>query len=133
MVFPVKYRREAISIEVEETIVELGKDISDRYEIYFVEIGADDNHIHFLIQSVPILSVEVIVRTIKSIMAKEIFKRHPEVKQKLWGGNFWTSGYYANTVGHYGNEEVIKKYIKEQGTEKEYKQLYRGQLKLFDV
>ena len=66
-------------------------------------------------------------------MAKEIFKRHPEVKQKLWGGNFWTSGYYTNTVGHYGNEEVIKKYIQEQGTEKEYKQLYRGQLKLFEV
>jgi putative transposase len=133
MVFPVKYRREAISSKVEETIVELGKGISDRYEICFLEIGADNNHIHFLIQSVPRLSVEVIVRTVKSIMAKEIFKRHPEVKQKLWGGNFWTSGYYTNTVGHYGNEEVIKKYIQEQGTEKEYKQLYRGQLKLFEV
>ena len=133
MVFPVKYRRKAISGKVEQTIVDVGKGISERYEIYFVEIGADENHIHFLIQSVPKLSVEVISRTVKSIMAKEIFKRHLEVKQILWGGNFWTSGYYANTVGHYGNEEVIKKYLQEQGTEKEYKQLYRGQLKLFDV
>jgi len=65
-------------------------------------------------------------------MAKEIFKIHPEVKQILWGGNFWTSGYYANTEGQHGNEEVIKKYLREQGTEKEYKQFYRGQLKLFD-
>ena len=133
MVLPVKYRRKVISSKVEETIVDLGKGISERYEIYFVEIGADENHIHFLIQSIPTLSVEVVIRTVKSIMAKEIFKRHPEVKQILWGGNFWTSGYYANTVGQYGNEEVIKKYLQEQGREKEYKQLHRGQLKLFDI
>ena len=132
MVFPVKYRRKAISNKVEQTIIEVGIGISERYEIYFVEIGADENHIHFLIQSVPKISVEIIVRTVKSIMAKEIFKIHPEVKQILWGGNFWTSGYYANTVGQYGNEEVIKRYLREQGTEKEYKQFYRGQLKLFD-
>ena len=132
MVFPVKYRHKAISNRVEQTIIDVGIGISERYEIYFVEIGADDNHIHFLIQSVPKTSVEVIVRTVKSIMAKEIFKIHPEVKQILWGGNFWTSGYYANTVGQYGNEEVIKRYLREQGTEKEYKQFYRGQLKLFD-
>lgn len=133
MVFPVKYRRKAISEKVEQTIVEICKGISERYEISFVEIGADYNHMHFMIQSVPKLSVDTIVRTVKSIIAKEIFRLHSEVKQILWGGNFWTSGYYANTVGHYGNEELIKKYLQEQGKEKEYKQLYRGQLKLFDV
>lgn len=132
MVFPVKYRRKAISNEVEQTILDVSKGISERYEIYFVEIGADENHIHFLIQSVPKISLEVIVRTVKSIMAKEIFKIHPEVKRILWGGNFWTTGYYANTVDQYGNEEVIKRHLREQGTEKEYKQFYRGQLRLFD-
>ena len=132
MVFPVKYRRKAVSDEVEQTIVEVCNGISERYEIHFVEIGADENHMHFLIQSIPVLSVEVIVRTVKSIVAKEVFKLHSKVKQILWGGNFWTSGYYVNTVGQYGNEEVIKKYLREQGKEKEYKQLYKGQLKLFD-
>ncbi len=47
-----------------------------------------------------------IVQTIKSITGKEIFKRHPEVKKILWGDEFWNSGYYINTVGRYGNEEV---------------------------
>ncbi|WP_265429975.1 transposase, partial [Chryseobacterium sp. YIM B08800] len=54
---------------------------------------------------------------VKSITVKEIFKRFPEVKAKLWGWNFWTSGYYANTVGQYGNTDVIKKYIENQGKE----------------
>ena len=96
------------------SLVEVCRNISERYEIHFVEIGADENHVHFLIQSVPKISVEIIVRTVKSITAKEIFRLHPDVKSKLWGGNFWTSGYYVNTVGQYGNEDVIQKYIQNQ-------------------
>ena len=68
---------------------------------------------------------------LKSITAKELFKRFPEIKVKLWGGKFWTSGFYANTVGQYGNEEVIRVCVKNQGTEKEYKKLHTNQLTLF--
>ena len=74
-------------------------EISKRYEINFVEIGTDDDHVHFLIQSVPMFSPKKIVQTIKSITAIQIFKIHPEVQQNLWGGQFWTDGYYVNTVG----------------------------------
>jgi putative transposase len=84
-----------------------------------------------LIQSVPKLSVETIVRTIKSITAKELFRLHPKVKNQLWGGNFWTSGYYINTVGQYANEDIIQKYIQNQGEEKNvYKFFYKDRLQL---
>jgi REP element-mobilizing transposase RayT len=104
-------------------------EISDRFEINFLEIGTDDDHVHFLVQSIPTLSVEKIVRTIKSILARIVLFKHPEIKEELWGGSFWTSGYYANTVGQYGNEETIKRYVEKQG--KEYNQVYDGQLNLF--
>ena len=77
------------------------------------------------------MDVSEIIRTIKSITAKQLFQRYREIKAKLWGGSFWTSGFYANTVGQYGNEEVIRKYIENQGKEKEYKKVYDGQLTLF--
>ena len=67
---------------------------------------------------------------LKSITAKELFKRCPEIKVKLWGGKFWTSGFYANTVGQYSNEEIIKAYVKNQGMEKEYQKV-SNQLTLF--
>ena len=122
-----------MSESVENSLVEICKNISERYEIHFVEIGADDNHVHFLIQSVPMLSVKSIVQAVKSITAKELFRLHPEVKNKLWGGQFWTEGYYVNTVGQYANEETIQKYINEQGNEKkEYKKIHRNQLSLFE-
>ena len=70
---------------------------------------------------------------LKSIIARLIFERHPEIKAMLWGGNFWTSGYYANTVGQYTNEEVIRKYVENQGKVGEYEKIYEGQLTLFDT
>lgn len=112
------------------SLVSICENISERYEIHITEIGADDNHVHFFIQSVPKISVEIMVRTLKSITAKVISRLHPEVKNKLWGGNFWTSGYYVNTVGHYGNEDILQKYIQNQGEEKTvYKFFNKNQLR----
>lgn len=131
LVFPVKYRRKVFSDEVENTLKAVCEVISNVYEINFIEIGADENHVHFLVQSVPSLAITRIVTIIKSITAKEIYKKHPEIKKKiLWGGNFWTSGYYANTVSKYGSEQVVQEYVKNQGNK--YEKIYEGQLKLFE-
>ncbi len=129
LVCPIKYRRSVLSDSVEASLIEVCKNISSRFEIHFVEIGADEKHVHFLIQSVPMLSVKNIAQTVKSITVKELFRLHPEVKEKLWGGNFWTSGYYVNTVGQYANEDVILKYIQNQGEQKStYKMFHKNQL-----
>ena len=129
LVFPVKYRRKVIGGKISEYIKEVCLEIGERYEIQFVEIGTDEDHVHFLIQSVPTMPVSKIVQRIKSISAREVFLHYPEVKKSLWGGNFWTSGYYANTVGQYGNKDVIKKYVENQG--KEYKTIHSEQLSLW--
>ena len=130
IVCPVRYRQKTITSEVSMTLKNTCIEISKRYEIYFIEIGTDDDHVHFLVQSVPTISPKKIVQTIKSITAREIFKNHPEVKKFLWGGKFWTSGYYINTVGLYAREETIKNYVKNQG--KDYKQTYFSQPTLFE-
>ena len=131
-VCPAKYRRIVFGEEVEEVLKGTCLEIEERYEIKFIEIGADKAHVHFLVQSVPTYSAKKIIQTIKSITAREIFAQVPEVKKQLWGGEFWTDGYYVSTVGQHGNEETIRRYVEEQGIEKEYKQIhYDGQLKLF--
>ena len=129
LVFPVKYRKKVITEAISKTIKEICIEISERYEMQFLEIGTDDDHIHFLLQGVPTMAVEKIVRIIKSITARMVFQKHPQLKKDLWGGNFWTSGYYANTVGQYGNMEVIKRYVENQG--KEYIQVHTEQLRLW--
>ena len=132
IVLPIKYRRKVITEVIGLSLKSICLEISARYEISFLEIGYECDHVHFLLQSVPSYSVTAIVTKLKSLSARELFLRHPEVKKQLWGGSFWTSGYYANTVGLYGSRDVIKAYVSNQGSEKKYKKLYDGQLRLFD-
>jgi len=130
LVLPAKYRRVVFDEHVDEVLKEVCLDIEKRYQVKFLEIGTDEDHVHLLVQSVPTYDVTKIVTTIKSLTAREIFKRCPEVKQKLWGGEFWTDGYYASTVGKHGNENTISEYVKKQ--EKKYQKLYEDrQLSLF--
>ncbi len=115
IVCPAKYRRAVFTPDVDEKLKEICADIALRYEIEFLEIGTDEDHVHFLVQSVPTYSPTRIVRTIKSITAKEIFRQMPEVKKQLWGGEFGSDGYFISTVGRHATEEIIKQYVKNQG------------------
>lgn len=124
-VCPAKYRRVVIDESVDECIKQTCVGIGIRYEwIEFLEIGTDKNHVHFLIQSTPDHSPSEIIRVVKSLTAKRVFAEHPEVKKQLWGGEFWSDGYFVSTVGKNTNEAVIQRYVKEQGTQDTYKQLY---------
>jgi putative transposase len=71
-----------------------------------------------------------IIQAVKSITAKEIFKLHP-IQEKLWGGEFWTKGFYVNTVDCRGDANTIQAYVKAEETEKEYKRIHHQQLVLF--
>ena len=123
IVFPVKYRKALLDKRIEKKILDLSEEISERYEIDFEQIGCDKNHIHILCSFHPKYSIGEMVRTFKSITAREIFKTFPEVKQDLWGGEFWSDGYYVATVGERGNWEVVKKYVKNQGNLDDINQL----------
>ena len=128
-VCPAKYRKIVFTEKVDEALREVCEEISKRYDINFIEIGADEDHVHFLIQSIPRLNPSQIIRTIKSITAKEIFKKCPDVKKQLWGGEFWSDGYFVSTVGKHGNEKQIEQYVKNQG--KAYTKIMKGQLTLY--
>ena len=129
-VCPAKYRRVIFDDKVDKILIQTRKEISKRYDINIMEIGTDGDHVHFLIQSVPMMAPTEIAKIIKSITAREIYRLCPEVKRKLWGGKIWSSGYFVSTVGKNGNENQIKKYVRNQG--KEYTKLHQGQLKLFE-
>ena len=131
-----KYRRLVITEDVDAVLKDTCIEISKRYEICFLEIGTEGDHVHFLIQSVPSYSPTKIVIKVKSIIARQVFSAVPSVKEQLWGGEFWTDGYLVSTVCEHANEDVIRQYIRNQGKHGYYKQLHKQepvykQLKLF--
>ena len=87
-------------------------EIQEKYGIEFIEIGTD------LIQTPPKYSPTQIVTMIKSMTARMVFKINPEVKKKLWGGEFWSDGYWMVTVSQAGTENTIREYVKNQGNNK---------------
>ena len=126
IVCPAKYRKAVFSHEVDEELKTICLEIAERFDIDFIEIGVEKDHVHFLVQSVPTYSPKKVTQTIKSITAREIFKRQPQVKKYLWGGEFWSKGYFVSTVGKHGDEAMIKNYVKNQNKGKNDKQLYQS-------
>lgn len=127
MVCVAKGRDKKFSKEVDEKLKTICLEIAKRYEMHFVEIGTDTDHVHFLIQSVPIYQPTKIARIVKSLIARELLRHLPELRKDLWGGEFWSNGYFISTVGRKGSEIAIKTYVKNQGN-RNYIQLYKDQL-----
>lgn len=95
----------------------------ERYAIEVSHVGFDQDHVHFLLRFLPKYSGGQIIRLVKSTTSRTVFEQIPEVKHELWGGEFWTDGYYIATVSGRGDKRVIEKYIREQGREQDLKQL----------
>jgi putative transposase len=115
LVFPVKYRKALLKGEVVKAIREVSQEIAERYEVEMERVGCDLNHIHVLCGAHPKYAPGQIVRLFKSITAREIFRRVPGLRQELWGGEFWSDGYYVATVGERGDWSVVEKYVRNQG------------------
>ena len=130
LVFPARYRRAVFDDAVDKTLRDVFLELEKCYQLKFLKIGTDEDQVHFLVQSVPSYSVTKLVTVIKSITASEVFRLYPHIKKRLWGGEFWSDGYFASTVGRHGDEHTIRNYVKGQG--KEYQKLHEDrQLALF--
>jgi putative transposase len=119
----VKYRKSLFDKKVKQIVNEAMIGFKERYDLEIQTVGYDQNHLHILCRFLPKYSGGDVVRLIKSITAKKVFQQVPEIKRELWGGEFWTDGYYISTVSGRGDKAVIEKYIQNQGREKELKQL----------
>jgi putative transposase len=119
----VKYRKALLNKKIEKTVLNAMSEFRERYAVEISEIGFDRNHIHILCRFLPKYSAGQVIKIIKSITAKQIFDECPEIKKELWGGEFWTDGYYVATIGARGSKQVIENYIRNQGRESDVQQL----------
>ncbi|MDP2947754.1 MAG: IS200/IS605 family transposase [Nanoarchaeota archaeon] len=127
LVFCIKYRKDLfVDDKYIETIKQICKDLEDRFFLLFETIGFDEDHVHFLVEGLSTTySPAKFFQIVKSISAREIFKRHSEIKKELYHGEFWSDGGYVGTVGEGINGDIIRNYIKSQGRK-------TNQLKLFE-
>ncbi len=130
MVTPIKYRKGIFEKpEREQALRTIIKGIEERYDLWVEQVGVDRDHVHWVVSAAPKYAPSEIIRILKSITAREMFQRCPDLKEELWGGELWTDGFYVATVGEHGSRKAIMDYVARQGGKAQ-----RGprQLKLFD-
>lgn len=123
IVFPVKYRKALLSEPVVREIKRIAQGIQERYAIQIEQLGCDKDHIHLLCAAHPKYAPGQLVRLFKSITARELFKRFPDLESELWGGEFWTDGYYVATISKRGTWDIVEQYVRAQGMEPDEMQL----------
>ena len=119
IVFGPKYRRKEIYGKLRKDIGEILRKLCEEKGVEIIEAKACPEHIHMLVSIPPHLSVAQFMGFLKSKSALMIFDRHANLKYKYGRRNFWSRGYFVDTVGK--NERVIQEYIKNQ-LERDYVQ-----------
>ena len=114
MVWVPKYRKMILKGDLAKRVREVFAEIAERYEFEIDTMEVKEDHIHLFLTASPRYSPARVVQIIKSISAKVVFKEFPEVKKQLWGGEFWSDGYFVRTVGDKVTSDVIRRYIKYQ-------------------
>ena len=128
MVLCVKYRKKLLLTEVVvRFLVDVFKGLEERYFLKFETIGCDRDHCHVLVRAKPRYAPSNVMRIIKSVSARQIFKQFEWIKEELWGGEFWSDGGYIGTVGEGVNADIIRRYIEKQG-----QKFDKSQMKLTD-
>ena len=115
MVFVLKYRKCLIDSKIFDHIIQILSGISERYYLNFQAVGCERDHLHILVEAAPRYSPSEVMQICKSITAKQLFKKFPELEEELWGGHLWSEGGHIDTVGDGYDVKAMEQYIKKQG------------------
>ncbi|WP_435158608.1 IS200/IS605 family transposase [Haladaptatus sp. DFWS20] len=105
-----KYRH-AILEPIEESLEASFRDVCDEYGYEILSLHISPDHVHLFLSTHPKHAPSEIVRTVKSITAREMWEQHePLLEEYLWGGGFWEESYYVGTAGDVSTD-TIEQYI----------------------
>ena len=119
-----KYRKDVLSGEVSRYLKEVFQQISEEYEFRIDTMEVMEDHVHIFVEVPPRYSPAQAVQILKSVSAREVFKKFPKLRKQLWAGELWSDGYFVRSVGDKVTADIIRKYIEYQTHEENSLQLH---------
>lgn len=120
LVWRPRYRKKLFAQEhIRERAAELFREIAEEYEYEIEEMEVAEDHVHIFLSFPPRYLIGEVVRALKSISARELFREYPSLKRKLWRGEMWEDGYFVRTVGDTLTSDMIERYIRQHRDEKQ--------------
>ncbi len=109
-----KYRKQILDRDVSEYMKGIFRRIAEEYEFWIDTMEVMEDHVHIFIEVPPRYSPAEAVQILKSISAREVFKKFPKLRKQLWAGEVWSDGYFVRSVGDKVTSDIIRKYIEYQ-------------------
>ncbi len=128
LVWVPKYRARILGGEVSRYLKEVFEQIAEEYEFHIDTMEVMEDHVHIFIEAPPSYSPSELVQVLKSISAREVYKKFPKMKKAMWSGKIWNEGYFVRSVGDKVTADVIRKYIKYQKQENDIQPRMFGKL-----
>ena len=123
LVWVPKYRARIMDEEVAEYVKVVLGQVAEEYEFRIDTMEVMKDHVHVFIEAPPGYAPAKVVQILKSITAREIFKKFPKMRKTMWSGMIWGDGYFVRSVGDKVTADVIRKYIEYQKHEDSATQL----------
>lgn len=116
LIFVCKYRKKLLSNKISDDIKQLSYDICNKHNVIIKHMETDKDHIHYMIETEPTISISRVINLMKSYTTFHIWKSHGNYLSKhFWKERtFWTDGYFVCSIGNV-SEKTLKKYIENQG------------------
>jgi len=114
----IKYRRKVL---IDEKIIDLLRtkvnEISKTFRVDVLNMECDKDNFHLLFKAKPTLDIPKYLNAIKTISSREIRRKFPKIKKKLWEDTFWSRSYFLATTGQVTLDQ-LKKYVESQNATK---------------
>ena len=123
LVWTPKYRKHILGEEVSGYVKETFRRIAEEYEFRIDTMEVMEDHVHIFLEAPPRYSPAEIVQIMKSISAREVFKKFPKLRQQFWAHELWNDGYFVRSVGDMVTSDIIRKNIEYQKHETNSNQL----------
>jgi len=124
LVWVPKFRVHILDKEVAGYVKVVFEQIAQEYEFQIDTMEVMEDHVHVFIEAAPRYAPAEVVQIMKSISAREVFKKFPKIRKAMWSGRIWGDGYFVRSVGDKVTSDVIRKYIEYQKQEETSSQLH---------
>lgn len=121
LIFCTKYRRKVLTDKISERLKDIITNISKEFHTNIIEQETDQDHVHVLFKSKPILNISKFINSVKGVTSRLLFQEFPEIKLQLWKGHLWSTSYCLLTTVKNSKLllqttlDVLKRYVESQG------------------
>lgn len=113
IVWCTKYRHKILKGDIDNRLKQIINQIAKDNNFIIEELATDLDHIHLLINCTPQNYIPSMIKALKGVSARLLFKEFPKLRNNLWDGHLWNPSYFVATISE-NTEKQIREYIKSQ-------------------